>query len=93
VAVATGIQTEMGHIAGMGEAAPQDTILLQKELPGAGELLAVIVVAIAVIMLATIIFVGEVRGFRTFFDASILRSNGCCSHSGRLALIRRVDAS
>ncbi len=61
VAVATGMQTEMGHITGMREAVPQDAILLQKELPRAGELLAVIVVAIAVIMLATSLRWGGTR--------------------------------
>lgn len=72
VVVATGMQTEMGHIAAMLEAVPQDTTSLQKELARVGKLLGVIVVAIAVIMIATIILVEEVRGFRAFFDALIL---------------------
>ncbi|ODT63940.1 MAG: haloacid dehalogenase, partial [Nitrosomonadales bacterium SCN 54-20] len=72
VVVATGMETQMGHIAGMLEAVPQDTTSLQKELAVVGKLLGVIVVVIAVIMIATIILVDDVRGLRAFFDVLIL---------------------
>ena len=47
VVVATGMQTEMGRIAGMLERAPNETTPLQKELDRVGRLLGGIVVAIA----------------------------------------------
>lgn len=72
VVVATGMQTQMGHIAGLLEAMPQDTTALQKELARVGKLLGVIVVVIAVIMIATIILIEDVRGFKALFDTLIL---------------------
>lgn len=72
VVVATGMETQMGRIAGMLEAVPQDTTSLQKELAVVGKLLGVIVVVIAAIMIATIILVDDVRGLRAFFDVLIL---------------------
>jgi Ca2+-transporting ATPase len=72
VAIATGTATEMGQIAGMLETVPQLTTSLQKELGIVGKLLGAIVVVIAIIMIATIIFVEQVRGFKAIFDALIL---------------------
>ena len=72
VVVATGMQTEMGRIAGMLKEAPTETTPLQKELARVGRLLSVIVVIIAVVMIATIILVEDVRGFSAIFDALIL---------------------
>ena len=63
VVVATGMQTEMGRIAGMLKETPDETTPLQKELDRVGKLLGIIVVAIAVVMIATIILVEDVRGF------------------------------
>jgi Ca2+-transporting ATPase len=72
VAIATGTATEMGQIAGMLETVPQLTTSLQKELGIVGKLLGAIVVVIAIIMIATIILVEQVRGFKAIFDALIL---------------------
>jgi Ca2+-transporting ATPase len=72
VVVATGMQTEMGRIAGMLKEAPEETTPLQKELDRVGKLLGIIVVIIAVVMIATIIFVEDVRGFSAIFDVLIL---------------------
>ncbi len=63
VVTATGMETEMGRIAGMLEAAPRETTPLQKELDRVGKLLGLIVVVIAVVMIVTIILVENVRGF------------------------------
>ena len=63
VVVATGMQTEMGRIAGMLKEAPAETTPLQHELDRVGKLLGFIVVVIAVVMIATIILVEDVRGF------------------------------
>jgi Ca2+-transporting ATPase len=72
VVVATGMRTEMGRIAGMLEEAPAETTPLQKELARVGRLLAVIVVVIAVVMIATILLVEDIRGFSALFDVLIL---------------------
>ena len=72
VVTATGMQTEMGRIAGMLKEAPDETTPLQKELDRVGKLLGLIVVVIAVVMIATIILVEDVRGFSAIFDVLIL---------------------
>ena len=67
------MQTEMGRIAGMlKQTAPDETTPLQKELDRVGKLLGIIVVVIAVVMIATIIVVEDVRGFSALFDVLIL---------------------
>jgi P-type Ca2+ transporter type 2C len=72
VVVATGMQTQMGRIAGMLKEAPTESTPLQKELARVGKLLGIIVITIAVVMIATIILVEEVRGFSAIFDVLIL---------------------
>jgi Ca2+-transporting ATPase len=72
VVTATGMRTEIGRIAGMLKEAPPETTPLQQELNRVGKLLGAIVVAIAVVMIATIILVEHVRGFSTLFDVLIL---------------------
>ncbi|MES2460598.1 MAG: cation-translocating P-type ATPase [Armatimonadota bacterium] len=72
VVTATGVQTEMGRIAGLLEQTPQETTPLQKELDRVGKLLGSIVVVIAVVMIGTIILVENVRSFSRLFDILIL---------------------
>jgi Ca2+-transporting ATPase len=72
VITATGMQTEMGRIAGMLSEAPDETTPLQNELNRVGKLLGVIVVGIAVVMIATIIVVEKVRRLSALFDVLIL---------------------
>ena len=72
VVIATGMQTQMGLIAGMLKETPAETTPLQKELARVGKLLGIIVVVIAVVMIATIILVEDVRGFSAIFDVLIL---------------------
>ena len=72
VVVATGMQTEMGRIAGMLRDAPTETTPLQRELARVGRILGLTVVAIAVVMIATIILVEHVRGFSALVDVLIL---------------------
>ncbi|MGH9372421.1 MAG: cation-translocating P-type ATPase, partial [Vicinamibacterales bacterium] len=72
VVVATGMQTEMGRIAGMLSEAPKETTPLQHELDRVGKLLGIVVVIIAVVMIATIILVEHVRGFSALVDVLIL---------------------
>jgi Ca2+-transporting ATPase len=72
VVVATGMQTEIGRIAGMLKEAPEETTPLQQELDRVGKLLGLIVIIIAVVMIATIILVEDVSGFSAIFDVLIL---------------------
>src|SRR5213592_4860625 len=72
VVTATGMQTEMGRIAGMLKEAPEETTPLQKELDRVGKMLGIVVVIIAVVMIVTIILVENVSGFSSFYDVLIL---------------------
>jgi Ca2+-transporting ATPase len=72
VVTATGMQTEMGRIAGMLKETPAEITPLQKELDQVGKRLGLIVVIIAVVMIATIILVEKVRDFTALFDVLIL---------------------
>lgn len=71
VIVATGMQTEMGHIAGMLKRAPSETTPLQQQLDRTGRLLGLIVIAIAVVMVVTLILAEHVRGFSAIVDVLI----------------------
>ncbi len=55
VVTSTGMQTQMGLIAGLLKEAPTETTPLQKELARTGKLLGIVVVVIAVVMIVTII--------------------------------------
>jgi P-type Ca2+ transporter type 2C len=72
VVTATGMQTEMGRIAGMLKEATDERTPLQYELDRVGKILGVIVVAIAVVMIVTIILVENVRSFSALFDVLVL---------------------
>jgi Ca2+-transporting ATPase len=72
VVMATGMRTEMGRIADMLKAAPDEATPLQKELDRVGKLLGMIVVVIAMVMIATTLLVADVRGFSGLFDVLIL---------------------
>ena len=72
VVTATGMQTEMGRIAGMLKEVPTESSPLQRELARVGFLLGVIVVAIAGVMVATILLVQNVSGLSAIFDVLIL---------------------
>ena len=72
IVTATGMRTEMGRIAGLlkqtvGEATP-----LQRELARTGRFLGLVVVVIAVVMIATILIVENVRTPAAIFDVLIL---------------------
>ena len=72
VVVATGMLTQMGRIAGMLKDTPLETTPLQKELTRVGKLLGAIVMAIAVVMVVTIVLVERIHGFSALFDVLIL---------------------
>ncbi|WP_091998215.1 cation-translocating P-type ATPase [Marinobacter pelagius] len=72
VVTATGMQSQMGQIAGMLEAALPETTPLQQDLARLGRLLGLVVLAIAAVMIVTIILVEHVSGFSAVFDVLIL---------------------
>jgi P-type Ca2+ transporter type 2C len=72
VVVATGMDTEMGRIAGMLHETPDEPTPLQKELNRVGKILGSIVVVIAVVMIATIILFEHVSGWSAILDVLIL---------------------
>jgi len=71
VVTATGMQTQMGRIAGMLEKSPEETTPLQRELDRVGKILGAIVVAIAIVIIATVLLVENVEG-AGIFDVLIL---------------------
>ena len=72
VVTATGMHTEMGRIAGLLKETPDEETPLQRELDRVGKLLGSVVVIIAVVMIATIILVEDVRGLPALVDVLIL---------------------
>lgn len=72
VVTATGAHTEFGRIAGMLARTPRETTPLQAALDRTGKLLGIVVLAIAAVMVGTILLTQEVGGFRTFLDVLIL---------------------
>jgi Ca2+-transporting ATPase len=72
VVTATGMQTEMGRIAGMLQATADETTPLERQLDRVGKLLGGIVVAIALVMISTIFLVEDIRGVAAIFEVLIL---------------------
>jgi Ca2+-transporting ATPase len=72
VVVATGAATEIGKIAGSLQEAEDESTPLQQELDRVGRLLGIVVIAIAVVMSATIVFVSGVRRLADLVDVLIL---------------------
>ena len=72
VVTATGMQTEMGRIAGLLKATAAETTPLQRELDRVGRILGALVVAIAMVMIVTIVLVEHVRSLPALFDVLIL---------------------
>jgi Ca2+-transporting ATPase len=72
VVTATGMRTEMGRIAGLLKETRDEATPLQRELDRTGKTLGVIVVVIAIVMIATIIIVEDIRGLSAIFDVLIL---------------------
>ncbi len=72
IVTATGMQTEMGRIAGLLKQTPEESTPLQRELDRTGTILGLVVIAIAVVMSVTIIVVEDVHGLAALFDVLIL---------------------
>jgi Ca2+-transporting ATPase len=72
VVTATGMQTEMGRIAGLLHEAPIESTPLQRELDRTGRILGGVVLVIAAIVTATILVVRNTRDIGAIVDALIL---------------------
>src|SRR5690606_27581035 len=72
IVVSTGMQTEMGRIAGLLESTEDAATPLQRELDRVGKLLGGVVVIIAVVMIGTIFAVEDIRGLSGMLDVLIL---------------------
>ena len=72
IVTATGMRTEMGRIAGLLEETREERTPLQKELDRLGKVLGIVVVAIAAVMVATIVVVEDVRGVTELVQVLIL---------------------
>jgi Ca2+-transporting ATPase len=72
VITATGMQSEMGRIAGLLKETPDEPTPLQRELNRTGKALGLVVVSIALVMIVTIIVVEDVGGASALFDVLIL---------------------
>ncbi|MQA31791.1 MAG: hypothetical protein GEU82_18475 [Luteitalea sp.] len=59
VVTATGMQSEMGRIAGLLKETPDESTPLQREFDRTGKVLGLVVVAIAVVMIVAIILVED----------------------------------
>jgi Ca2+-transporting ATPase len=72
IVTTTGMQTQMGRIAGMLKTAHEEDTPLQKELDRTGKMLGVIVVVIAILMIGTILAVEHVTDPAGIIDVLIL---------------------
>ena len=72
IVTATGMRTEMGRIAGLLKETVDETTPLQRELDRTGRRLGIGVMAIAIVIIATIVVVEDVRGAAALFDVLIL---------------------
>ncbi len=72
IVTATGMRTEMGHIAGLLKDTREEATPLQRELDRTGKTLGAVVIAIAIVMIVTIIIVEHVSGLSAIFDVLIL---------------------
>ena len=72
VVTTTGMQTEMGKIAGLLQRTEAEETPLQQELDRTGRLLGIVVVVIAVVIVATILLVQDVTGLSAIVDVLLL---------------------
>ena len=61
VVTATGMATEMGTIAGLLHATEEEPTPLQREIARVGRMLGIAVIAIAVVVMATILLISDIR--------------------------------
>jgi Ca2+-transporting ATPase len=72
VVVATGMQTEIGRIARLLKETPSETTPLQEQLGRTGKLLGAIVIAIAIVMITTIMIAEHITELSGIVDVFVL---------------------
>jgi magnesium-transporting ATPase (P-type) len=72
VVVATGMDTELGHIAGMLKDQPDEPTPLQQEVARLGRFLGVVVVVIAVVVMAAIFVTSDIEGASDVVDVALV---------------------
>jgi Ca2+-transporting ATPase len=72
VVTATGMRSQMGQVAGLLASRPDIETPLQKELAKVGKVLGFVVMAIAVLMIVTIVVVDDIRELSDLIDVFIL---------------------
>src|SRR5688572_3964933 len=72
IVTATGMRSEMGRVAGLLKETSNERTPLQQELDRTGKRLGMAVIAIAVVIVGTIIVVEDVRGAAALLDVLIL---------------------
>jgi Ca2+-transporting ATPase len=72
IVVATGMDTEMGHIAGMIQRTPAQTTPLQLEIERVGRLLGLAVLVIAAVVIGAILLTSDVDGTEGFVAVMLL---------------------
>ena len=72
VVTATGMDTELGRVADLLESTRDDSTPLQKEIARVGRTLSLAVVVIAVVVVATILLISEIRGAADVIEVMLL---------------------
>jgi len=72
VVTATGMRTQMGSIAAMLEATPEEPTPLQKEVGRIGRMLGIAVVVIAAVVVATVLFISHIRSLADLIAVLLL---------------------
>ncbi|HZI99113.1 MAG TPA: HAD-IC family P-type ATPase, partial [Gemmatimonadaceae bacterium] len=72
IVTATGMETEMGRIAGLLKETRSEKTPLQRELDRTGKILGAVVIAIAAVMIVTIILVEHITGFNAIVGVLVL---------------------
>lgn len=72
IVTATGMETEMGQVAGLLHATQEDPTPLQREISRVGRVLGIAVVVIAAIVVATVLLAGEGTGTEEAVTALLL---------------------
>jgi Ca2+-transporting ATPase len=72
VVVATGMATQIGHIAGMIQRAPTQTTPLEEEIERVGRMLGIAVLVIAAVVIGTILLTSDIEGTEDLIDVMLL---------------------
>jgi P-type Ca2+ transporter type 2C len=72
IITSTGMQTELGKIAGLIQDVPEEATPLQQEIDRVSKFLGIAVIIIAVIVVSTLLFFSDITNFQGVVDALLL---------------------